>query len=99
MWVRPNLSAPKGEGEARHGARLRQLDRDPLQFGRMEPTLLHLLMSVFYVLQKVLRPVIQKPVELVLLRFHESKKGVLRTFAIGAGAIAKLLDEAIKYIS
>lgn len=61
------------------------------------PTLMHLGLAIVFLGSKLLRPVLQPPVSLVLLRFHESKKGVLTILAVFLGSSAKLVQEATKY--
>lgn len=61
------------------------------------PSILHLLLSFVFLLSKLFRPLLQKPISIILIRFHESRQGVLTQLAVGAGAIAKLVQEAAKY--
>ncbi len=60
------------------------------------PALVHLLIAAAFWASKLFRPVIQRPVGLVLLRFHESKKGALSLVAAGLGVVAKLVQLGVK---
>jgi hypothetical protein len=60
------------------------------------PALVHLLIAAVFWASKMFRPVIQRPVALVLLRFHESKKGALSLLAVGLGVVAKLVQLGVK---
>ena len=60
------------------------------------PALVHLLIAAAFWASKLFRPVIQRPVGLVLLRFHESKKGTLSLLAAGLGVVAKLVQLGVK---
>ncbi len=61
------------------------------------PSLAHLFVALVFCLSKLLRPVLQKPVELVLLRFYESEKGLLTLLAVGLGALSKIIQASVKY--
>ncbi len=61
------------------------------------PLMLHAAMVLTFMLSKLFRPLLQKPTELLLLRFYESEKGVLTLLAVGLGAITELAIKAIKY--
>lgn len=63
------------------------------------PTLLHIFYMVLLVMCKTGRSVLRGPVSTILLRFHESKRGVLTLLAITVGTVAKLIQEAAKYLS
>lgn len=61
------------------------------------PSILHLMLSLVFLLSKLFRPLIQKPISLILIRFHESRQGVLTQLAAGFGAVAKLIQMGAKY--
>jgi hypothetical protein len=61
------------------------------------PLLLHLITVSVFLLSKLVRPLLRKPTELLLLRFYESEKGILTLLAVGVGAAAELITKAIKY--
>ena len=63
------------------------------------PIFIHILISISFIISKLTFPILKPPVTLILLRVNESKKGVLSLLAIGIGAIAKITQETIKYLS
>ena len=65
-------------------------------FTSLLPTLIHFLVASVFLLSKLLRPIVQKPLALVLLRFHESDKGALTLLAIMLGTLSKLVQQGIK---
>ncbi len=65
-------------------------------FTSLLPTLIHLLVAFVFLISKLLRPIVQKPLALILLRFHESDKGALTLLAIMTGTLAKLIQQGIK---
>ncbi len=67
-------------------------------FTSLLPTLVHLSVTGIFVLSKWFRPILQKPVGILLLRFHESEKGVLTQLAVALGTIAKFVQLGIKYV-
>jgi hypothetical protein len=71
----------------------------PAAITAMWPTLLHLLVCAVFLGSKLTEPVAKKPISLALLRFHESDKGVLTGFAVGLGAVTKLIQEWVKYLN
>ena len=62
------------------------------------PTLIHLLVVIVFLGSKLFRPLLVKPVSLIMLRLYESPKGVLSQLAVGLGAVAKLLQQGMKYL-
>ncbi len=62
------------------------------------PTLLHIGFSFILLVSKALRPVLHPLTAMLLLRFHESKKGVLTILAITGASGLKLLQEWVKYL-
>lgn len=63
------------------------------------PSIFHLGVAASFMLSKIFRPLIQKPLELLLIRFHESPQGVLTQLAIGIGFGAKLLQAGAKFLT
>ena len=61
------------------------------------PTLLHLGLSFVFLGSKLFRPLIQKPLSILIYPFTESKKGPLTLIACGLGAVAKLLQQWDRY--
>ena len=61
------------------------------------PTLIHASLGILFILSKLVSPLLKKPTEILLIRFYESKKGVLTQLAIGLGALAKIVQEIVKY--
>lgn len=61
------------------------------------PILAAILLFIFLVLLKVLRPWIQPATALVLDRLCESEKGVLTQLALGLGFVVKLTQEILKH--
>ncbi len=70
----------------------------PVSFTSALPTLIHLMITIAFLASKLFRPLLQKPVSLILLRFHESRKGVLTQLAVGVGVLAKLMQVGVKYL-
>jgi len=60
------------------------------------PSFFHLFGCLLFLLSKLFEPVIKKPLALLLLRFHESEKGVLTLVGIGLGGVAKLIQVGVK---
>jgi hypothetical protein len=60
------------------------------------PTLIHLAVAAVFWGSKLLRPLLKRPVGLILLRLHESQKGVLSLVAVAVGVAAKLVHLAAK---
>ncbi len=63
----------------------------------MLPTLLHLGLSLVFLGSKLFRPLIQKPLSILIFPFTESSKGPLTLIACGLGTVAKLLQQWDKY--
>ena len=61
------------------------------------PLILHLGIALGFLLSKLFYPVLQKPTEIVLLRFYESKKGVLTIIATGLALLATVISKGAKY--
>jgi len=62
------------------------------------PTLLHILLMVLFIGSKLSAPFLKKPINLILLRLHESEKGVLSLIGLAAGTLAKLVQEGLKLL-
>jgi hypothetical protein len=60
------------------------------------PSMAHLVMSMMFGLSKIAGPIIKPPTQFLLLRFHESEKGVLTQIALGLGFFTKLVQELLK---
>jgi hypothetical protein len=60
------------------------------------PTILHGVLVTLFMISKLTTPVLKKPVNLILLRLHESEKGVLSLIGVAVGALAKLAQEGLK---
>ena len=48
---------------------------------------------------KVIKPVVKPIMARVLERFAESEKGVLTQISIGSGAVAKMVQEGLKFLN
>jgi len=70
-----------------------------VMFTSLLPTLIHMLVGLFFLLSKVIRPILQQPTALVLQRLYESERGILTLLAAGVGGLAKLLQEGTKYLA
>ena len=68
-------------------------------FTSLLPSLFHLVLAFIFLTSKLLRPLLQQPTSLVLLRLYQSEKGVLTLLAVGCGGVAKLVQEGAKYWS
>lgn len=62
------------------------------------PTFLHVGISTIFVLSKLFRPLIQKPICILIFPFTESRKGPLTLLAIGVGTVTKLAHQWLKYV-
>jgi hypothetical protein len=62
------------------------------------PIVLALLILFFIISAKVLRPVLQPLLNLLLSRIYENEQGVLTQVALGIGGIAKATQEILKYL-
>lgn len=62
------------------------------------PILLHVFFASFLIVSKLLTPLLKRPVNLVLLRLHESEKGTLSLVGIALGTLAKLMQEGLKLL-
>ena len=71
----------------------------PVVFTAMVPSLSHIVISSVFIISKLFRPLIQKPLELILLRLAESDKGVITSVSAATGILAKLIQEGIKVLS
>ena len=52
--------------------------------------------SLAFVVSKLFRPIVKPVLSWMLYRFQESDKGILTLTATGGGALAKLVQQAIK---
>lgn len=62
------------------------------------PILLHVFFASFLIVSKLLTPLLKRPVNLILLRLHESEKGTLSLVGIALGTLAKLMQEGLKLL-
>jgi hypothetical protein len=62
------------------------------------PIGLHMLVSMLFMITKLIGPLIQRPVSLILLRVEESEKGVLTIGAVGMAAVSKMAQELLKLV-
>jgi len=60
------------------------------------PTGAYLSLAILFLAAKCIRPFLQKPTELLLLRFYESDRGVLSLVAVALGVVAKLMQQFLK---
>ncbi len=70
----------------------------PVVLAALIPPLSHIIITSVFIISKLFRPLIQKPLELILLRLEESDKGVLTLVATAIGILAKLTQEGIKVL-
>jgi hypothetical protein len=63
------------------------------------PFFISLLVVLILAWLKLLRPLLQPLVSLVLERLYESKQGVLTQIALGLGTLSKLVQEALKHMA
>jgi hypothetical protein len=59
--------------------------------------LLLVLPQVGFASSKLFRAFLKPCASLILQRFYESKQGVLTTLAVAGGALAKMIEEALKH--
>ena len=85
---------------------------DPVDFGNvidqimllcgglvsLVPIVLHIVLTALFMASKLTAPVVRKPVNLILLRIHESDQGALTLIGIAVGAVAKLVQEGLKLV-
>lgn len=62
----------------------------------LAPTILHVVLVMLFMLSKLTTPILKKPVNLILLRLHESEKGVFSLIGVAVGTLAKLVQEGLK---
>ena len=63
------------------------------------PTLIHLIITILLVVLKMSWPVLRPIISLLLRRFSQSDKGVFTLVAGGAGVLAKVIQEGVKYFT
>ena len=62
----------------------------------LAPTILHIALTMLFMLSKLMTPVLKNPINLVLLRLYESEKGVFSLIGVAVGTLAKLVQEGLK---
>lgn len=62
------------------------------------PVLLYIVLATLFMISKLTMPILKKPVNLIVLRLHQSDKGVLSLAGVALGAMAKLTQEGLKLI-
>lgn len=67
-------------------------------FVALLPLLLHILLASLFMASKLTVPILKPPINLILLRLHESEKGVLSLIGVALGTLAKLAQEGLKLL-